>query len=267
MSAVENGMPSHQAGADREKEMSLQNRIALVTGASRGIGRAIAQQLAAQGCIVVGTATSEAGATQISEALAQAGGQGVGMVLDVADSASIEHALAQINQHFGTPALLINNAGITRDTLMLRMKDEDWDKVIATNLTSLFRMSRACIKGMMKERWGRIINIGSVVGHTGNPGQANYAAAKAGLEGFTRALARELGSRHITVNSVAPGFIATDMTHALGEEVQQSLLAQIPLGALGRPEDIAHAVGFLASEAASYITGQTLHVNGGMYMA
>ncbi len=246
--------------------MSLQNRIALVTGATRGIGRAIALQLAAQGCIVVGTATTEAGAAQISESLAAIGAQGVGMRLDVAQPDSVEHALSQINTHFGTPLLLINNAGITRDTLLLRMKDEDWDSVIATNLTSLFRLSRACLKGMMKERWGRIISIGSVVGHTGNPGQANYAAAKAGLEGFTRALAREVGSRHITVNSVAPGFIATDMTHALGEGTRQAMLAQIPLGELGRPEDIAHAVGFLASDAAAYITGQTLHVNGGMYM-
>lgn len=247
--------------------MSLQNRIALVTGASRGIGKAIAWHLAAQGAIVIGTATSEAGAASISDELARAGFQGVGMVLDVSQSASVDHALHQIDQHFGVPLILVNNAGITRDNLMLRMKEDDWDQVINTNLGALFRLSKACLKGMMRERYGRIINIGSVVGSTGNAGQVNYAAAKAGLEGFTKSLAREVGSRHITVNAVAPGFIATDMTHGLSAEQREMMLKQIPLGSLGRPEDIAHAVGFLASDAAEYITGHTLHVNGGMYMA
>ena len=243
-----------------------QVRVAVVTGASRGIGRSIALHLAARGIIVVGTATTEQGATAISDGLAAAGLQGVGMVLDVRSQESVEHAFAQIQTHFGVPVILVNNAGITRDTLMLRMKEHDWDDVINTNLSALYRTVKASLKGMTRERYGRIINIGSVVGSTGNGGQVNYAAAKAGLEGFTRALAREVGSRNITVNTVSPGFIETDMTHDLADEQRQTLLSQIPLGRLGSPEDIAHAVEFLVSDAASYITGQTLHVNGGMYM-
>lgn len=247
--------------------MSVQGKIALVTGASRGIGKAIALELASQGAIVVGTATTGAGAQNISDYLSAQEAQGVGMVLDVGNSESVEHALGQVGVHFGAPLILVNNAGITRDNLMLRMKDDEWESVINTNLNSLYRMTRACLKAMTKERWGRIINISSVVGSTGNPGQANYAAAKAGLEGFTKALAREIGSRNITVNAVAPGFIDTDMTHGLPEAQKIKMLEQIPLGRLGLPEEIAAAVGFLASDKAAYITGTTLHVNGGMYMS
>ncbi|MFN3586685.1 MAG: 3-oxoacyl-ACP reductase FabG [Moraxellaceae bacterium] len=246
--------------------MSIEGKIALVTGASRGIGRAIALELARRGAVVVGTATSEAGADAITDYLKAAGNPGRGLVLNVADAASIESALAEMTASVGAPAILVNNAGITRDNLMLRMKDDEWDDVIATNLTSIYRMSRACLKAMTKERWGRIISISSVVGSMGNAGQANYAAAKAGLEGFSRALAREIGSRNITVNAVAPGFIATDMTHVLSDEQKEKMLATIPAGRLGQPEEIAAAVGFLASAEASYITGVTLHVNGGMYM-
>lgn len=246
--------------------MSIEGKIALVTGASRGIGKAIALELAKRGAVVVGTATSAAGADAITAYLSAAGNSGRGYVLNVADAASVEATLAAIGSEIGAPLVLVNNAGITRDNLMLRMKDEDWDAVIATNLTSIYRMSKACLKAMTKERWGRIISISSVVGSSGNPGQANYAAAKAGLEGFSRALAREIGSRNITVNAVAPGFIATDMTHVLPEEQKEKLLASIPAGRLGQPEEIAAAVGFLASAEASYITGVTLHVNGGMYM-
>ena len=243
---------------------SLQGEIALVTGASRGIGKAIARELAVRGATVGGTATSEAGAEAISEYL---GEQGRGMVLDVTDPASIEAVVKAINDDFGAVTILVNNAGITRDMLMMRMKDEDWEVVIQTNLTSIFRVSRACMRGMMKARRGRIVNIGSVVGSTGNPGQVNYAAAKAGILGLTKSMARELGSRGITVNTVAPGFIDTDMTRELSDEQREALTGQIPLGRLGQPEDIAHAVAFLASDEAGYITGETLHVNGGMFMA
>lgn len=243
----------------------LTGKLALVTGASRGIGRAILERLAKEGAIVIGTATTEGGAQAISDHLTALAAQGVGMVLNVADSDSVEHAMAQIQQHFGTPLILVNNAGITRDNLMMRMKDEEWSEVINTNLTSVYRLSKACLRGMMKERWGRIISVSSVVGAMGNAGQANYAAAKAGLEGFSRALAAEIGSRNITVNAVAPGFIETDMTHVLPEEQKKKLLEQVPVGRLGAPAEIAAAVAFLASDDAAYITGTTLHVNGGMY--
>src|SRR6218665_3021913 len=246
--------------------MSIEGKIALVTGASRGIGKAIALELARRGAVVVGTATTEAGAEAITAYLKEAGNAGRGFALNVAEATSIESTLAAINSEIGAPLILVNNAGITKDNLMLRMKDDEWDGVINTNLTSIYRMSKACLKGMTKERWGRIISISSVVGSMGNAGQANYAAAKAGLEGFSRALAREIGSRNITVNAVAPGFIATDMTHVLPEEQKEKLLASIPAGRLGQPEEIAAAVGFLASAEASYVTGVTLHVNGGMYM-
>lgn len=246
--------------------MSITGKIALVTGASRGIGKAIALELARRGAVVVGTATTEAGAEAITGYLKEAGNSGRGFALNVADPASIEACMAAVSADVGAPVILVNNAGITRDNLMLRMKDDEWDSVINTNLNAIYRMSKACLKAMTKERWGRIISISSVVGSSGNPGQANYAAAKAGLEGFSRALAREIGSRNITVNAVAPGFIATDMTHVLPEEQKEKLLASIPAGRLGQPEEIAAAVGFLASAEASYITGVTLHVNGGMYM-
>ncbi len=246
--------------------MSIEGKIALVTGASRGIGKAIALELAKRGALVVGTATTAAGAESISAYLAEAGNGGRGYALDVSQPSSIEETMAAIVSEVGAPLILVNNAGITRDNLMLRMKDDEWDAVINTNLNAIYRMSKACIKAMTKERWGRIISISSVVGSMGNAGQANYAAAKAGLEGFSRALAREIGSRNITVNAVAPGFIATDMTHVLPEEQKEKLLGSIPAGRLGQPEEIAAAVGFLASAEASYITGVTLHVNGGMYM-
>ena len=247
--------------------MSLQGKVALVTGASRGIGQAIAFELGRQGAIVIGTATSEAGAARIGEALKEQGIQGAGLMLDVASSESVDAVLEQIQKDFGAVAILVNNAGITRDNLMLRMKDEEWFDVINTNLNSLFRLSKAVLRGMTKARWGRIISIGSVVGAMGNAGQANYAAAKAGLEGFSRALAREVGSRSITVNSVAPGFIDTDMTRELPEAQREALLTQIPLGRLGQAEEIAKIVGFLASDGAAYVTGATVPVNGGMYMS
>ena len=247
--------------------MSLQGKVALVTGASRGIGQAIAFELGRQGAIVIGTATSEAGAARIGEALKEQGIQGAGLMLDVASSESVDAVLEQIQKDFGAVAILVNNAGITRDNLMLRMKDEEWFDVINTNLNSLFRLSKAVLRGMTKARWGRIISIGSVVGAMGNAGQVNYAAAKAGLEGFSRALAREVGSRSITVNSVAPGFIDTDMTRELPEAQREALLTQIPLGRLGQAEEIAKVVGFLASDAAAYVTGATVPVNGGMYMS
>lgn len=244
--------------------MSESKQVALVTGASRGIGRAIAQHLAAQGYLVIGTATSESGAAAIGEALAPQGGRGI--VLNVNDGPACEAAVDEIVKTHGGLQVLVNNAGITRDTLAMRMKDEDWDAVLDTNLKAVFRMSRAVMRTMMKQRYGRIISITSVVGASGNPGQANYAAAKAGVAGMTRALARELGSRGITVNCVAPGFIATDMTEVLPEAQKAALLGQIPLGRLGAPEEIAAAVAFLASSGAGYITGTELHVNGGMFM-
>lgn len=244
----------------------LTDQIALVTGASRGIGKAIAQALGKQKAFVIGTATSEPGAQNISEALAASGIKGIGMVLNVSESESVTQCLKRIKDEFGTPDILVNNAGITRDNLLMMMKDEQWDEIINTNLTSIFRMSKAVIRPMMKKRNGRIINISSVVGSTGNPGQTNYSAAKAGLVGFSKSLAREIGSRNITVNTVAPGFIDTDMTRELGEEQRDKLTKQIPLGRLGSAEEVAAAVVFLASPAAAYITGETIHVNGGMYM-
>ena len=246
--------------------MSVTNRIALVTGASRGIGQAIALELGRQGATVIGTATTEAGAEAISGTFAAAGVKGAGKVLNVTAATAVEELIKAIEGEFGAISILVNNAGITRDTLLMRMKDEDWDAVINTNLSSVFRTSKAVLRGMMKARHGRIINIASVVGATGNPGQANYAAAKAGMVGFAKSLAREVGSRGITVNTVAPGFIDTDMTRALTDEQRNALLANIPLGRLGAAQDIANAVAFLASDAAAYITGETLHVNGGMFM-
>ncbi len=245
----------------------LNDQLALVTGATRGIGKAIAIALGKAGARVVGTATKAEGAGQISAYLKAEGLKGHGLVLNVNDSAQVEEALKAVTAEFGDPIILVNNAGITRDTLLLRMKEEDWSAVIDTDLTSVFRLSKACLRGMMKARHGRIINIASVVGATGNPGQANYCAAKAGIIGFTKSLAREVGSRNITVNTVAPGFIDTDMTRALTEEQRGAMLKQIPLDRLGAPEDIAQAVLFLASPGAGYITGETLHVNGGMHMA
>jgi 3-oxoacyl-[acyl-carrier protein] reductase len=245
--------------------MSLQNQTALVTGASRGIGRAIAAELARQGARVIGTATSESGAAAISDWLGASGGRGI--VLDVNDAAQADAAVDAIVKEFGGIGILVNNAGITRDNLAMRMKDEDWDAVLSTNLTAVFRLSRAVLRPMMKAKAGRIIAVTSVVASSGNPGQLNYCAAKAGVEGMTRSLAREIGSRGITVNCVAPGFIETDMTKALTEQQQAAISQQIPLGHMGQPEDVAAAVSFLASPAARYITGVTLHVNGGMYMA
>jgi 3-oxoacyl-[acyl-carrier protein] reductase len=244
--------------------MNLQNQVALVTGASRGIGKAIALELARQGAKVVGTATTEAGAEAITAYLSEFGGKG--MVLNVTDAAQCSAIIDDVTKNVGSIGILVNNAGITQDNLAMRMKDEEWESVIATNLSAVGRLSRAVLRGMMKAKQGRIINITSVVASSGNPGQMNYAAAKAGVEGMGRALAREIGSRNITVNSVAPGFIDTDMTKALGESQHEALLGQIPLGRLGKPEDIAHAVAFLAGPQAAYITGTTLHVNGGMYM-
>ena len=241
----------------------MTKKIALVTGASRGIGKAIAEKLAEDGFFVLGTATSESGAEAISLYL---GDSGKGFILDVSNSESIDEVIKTINDEFGTPAVLVNNAGITKDNLLMRMKDEEWDDIINTNLTSVFRMSKAVLRGMMKAKTGRIINISSVVGSTGNAGQANYAAAKAGMVGFTKSMAKEVGSRNITVNTVAPGFIDTDMTKELNDDIKNNLLASIPLNRLGDPKEIAHAVAFLASPDASYITGETLHVNGGMFM-
>ncbi len=243
----------------------LQAEIALVTGASRGIGAAIADLLAARGATVIGTATTEGGASAIDERLKPLGGHG--RALDVTDGAAVEALIEAIAKEFGAVSILVNNAGITRDNLLLRMKDEDWNVILDTNLSSIFRTSKAVMRGMMKARKGRIINIASVVGVTGNAGQANYAAAKAGIIGFSKSMAREIGSRNITVNVVAPGFIETDMTRALPEEVKAKMLTDIALGRLGSPQDIAEAVAFLASPAAAYITGETLHINGGMHMS
>ena len=240
------------------------NRVALVTGATRGIGKAIAHELATAGHKVIGTATSDAGAATIAENLRAAGGTGIR--LDVSDVEAVRESVAAIVSEHGAPTILVNNAGITRDNLMMRMKDEEWGDVLNTNLNALFTVSKACLRGMTKARWGRIINIYSVVGSMGNAGQANYAASKAGAEGMSRAMAKELGSRSVTVNCVAPGFIATDMTEVLTEEQKALMMGQIPLGRLGAPEEIAKVVAFLASDAGGYITGETIHVNGGMYM-
>ncbi|MGB5326048.1 MAG: 3-oxoacyl-ACP reductase FabG [Pseudomonadales bacterium] len=241
-------------------------RVALVTGASRGIGKAIAEALGRDGFTVIGTATSEAGAGAISSYLAEAGIAGQGYTLDVTNAAQVEQVVKQVGEAFGAPLVVVNNAGITRDNIMLRMKPEEWDDVIDTNLNAAYRVVKACLKGMTRARWGRIINISSVVGSMGNAGQANYAATKAGIAGFGRALARELGSRAITVNTVAPGFIDTDMTRELSEAQRETMAAQIPLARLGQPHEIADVVAFLASDSAAYISGETIHVNGGMYM-
>jgi len=246
--------------------MELENEIALVTGASRGIGLAIALELGRQGATVIGTATSNDGASKIGDTLKAEGIKGQGLVLNVTDQGSIDTALTEIQNAWGTPSILVNNAGILRDNLLMRMKEEEWDELLDTNLKSVFRMSKAVLRGMTKARKGRIVNISSLVGSSGNAGQCNYAAAKAGVMGFTRSLAREVGSRNITVNAVAPGFIDTDMARTLTEAQRAAVLPQIPLGRLGLAEEVAHAVGFLASPRAAYITGATLHINGGMYM-
>jgi 3-oxoacyl-[acyl-carrier protein] reductase len=243
---------------------STESRVALVTGATRGIGKAIAQELAKAGHKVVGTATSDAGADTISTHLAECGGMGIR--LDVSDSEAVKAAVVMITERYGAPTILVNNAGITRDNLMMRMKDDEWADVIGTNLSPLFTVSKACLRGMTKARWGRIVNISSVVAQMGNAGQANYAASKAGAEGMSRAMAKELGSRAVTVNCVAPGFIDTDMTKVLTDDQRSLMLGQIPLGRLGEPEEIAKVVAFLASDSGAYITGETIHVNGGMYM-
>lgn len=241
-----------------------EQKVALVTGASRGIGAAIADALVAAGMVVIGTATSDKGAAVIDERLSAAGG--AGLVLNVTDEVSVSACLETIKERFGVPTVLVNNAGITADNLLMRMKDDEWFSVIDTNLNALYRVCKGAVKGMTRARWGRIINVSSVVGRMGNPGQSNYAATKAGVEGFTRALARELGSRNITVNAVAPGFIETDMTDALGDDAKGTLSAQIPLGRLGGADEVAALVAFLASDGAAYITGETIQVNGGMYM-
>jgi len=247
--------------------MSIEKRVALVTGASRGIGQAIAKELAADGSLtVIGTATTEAGASSISHYFSKWGLDGDGIVMDVSDPVSVEEGVKQVTQAYGAPLILVNNAGVTRDTLMLRMKEDDWGDVINTNLNSVYRVSKAVLRGMTKARWGRIINISSVVAQMGNPGQANYCASKAGIEGFSRSLAQEIGSRGITVNSIAPGFIETSMTDDLAEDVKYRMLEGVPMKRLGQPEEVASLVGFLASNKASYITGETIHVNGGMFM-
>ncbi len=245
----------------------LEGKVALVSGASRGIGQACALELAKLGATVIGTATSNQGAEAITAYVQQGGVKGCGMKLNVTDAAEVVSVIERISKEYGDVAILVNNAGIARDNLLMRMKDEEWDEIIATNLTSVFRLSRAVLRAMTKSRWGRIISIASVVGAMGNAGQTNYSAAKAGIMGFTKSLAREVGSRNITVNCVAPGFIDTDMTRSLPEAQRLALLTHIPLGRLGAAQDIAHVVGFLASDAAGYVTGTTLHVNGGMYMA
>jgi len=247
--------------------MSMTGKVVLVTGASRGIGKAIALKFASQGATVVGTATSDAGADAITAYIQASGATGMGMRLNVGVTAEVDAVVAQIKETYGDVAILVNNAGITKDNLMLRMKGDDWDEVINTNLSSIFRTTKAVLKGMTKARWGRIINISSVVGTMGNGGQANYAASKAGIEGFGRSLAKEIGSRGITVNAVAPGFIQTDMTHDLPEKQREALLSQVPAARLGEASEITETVMFLASDGAAYITGETIHVNGGMYMA
>jgi len=246
--------------------MSIKDKVALVSGASRGIGAAIADQLGAEGAIVIGTATSESGAEKITARFAEKGIKGVGKVLNVTDLESVTDLMAAIKADYEPPAILVNNAGITKDNLLMRMSEDEWFDVVNTNLSAVYRLSKACLRGMMKLRWGRIINISSVVGEMGNAGQSNYAATKAGVAGFARSLAKEVGSRSITVNTVAPGFIDTDMTKVLSEDQKNLMLNQIPLARLGRPEEIAALVNFLASDAGAYITGETIHVNGGMYM-
>lgn len=247
--------------------MSLNGKVALVTGASRGIGRSIALTLGAAGATVIGTATTQSGAENISAYLSEAGVSGSGFALNVTDAEQVVDVIKAITEQYGAPLIVVNNAGITRDNIMMRMKEDEWDSVIDTNLNSVYRVVKACLRGMTKARWGRIINISSVVGTMGNAGQANYAATKAGVEGFSRSMARELGSRSVTVNTVAPGFIDTDMTSGLPDQQKEALLTQIPLARLGLPQEIANVVGFLAGETGSYITGETIHVNGGMYMA
>ncbi len=246
--------------------MSFENKIVLITGASRGIGAAISSVFGEEGAIIIGTATSQSGADKISERLAASGFQGQGMVLNVTDADSVDQLLSDIKSQYGMPSILVNNAGITKDNLLMRMNEDEWFDVVNTNLSAVYRLSKACLRGMMKARWGRIINISSVVGAMGNAGQSNYAATKAGVAGFARALAKEVGSRGITVNTVSPGFIATDMTDVLPEEQKTAMLSAIPVGRLGQPEEIANTVKFLASDGAAYITGENLHVNGGMYM-
>lgn len=247
--------------------MSDENKVALVTGASRGIGRAIAERLCEEDFIVIGTATSDAGAQSISTYLKQLGNGGCGMKLNVTSDDSVAEVVKAVATDFGAPLVLVNNAGITKDNLLMRMKADEWSDVIDTNLNAIYRLSKACLRGMTKARWGRIINITSVVGSMGNPGQSNYAATKAGAEGFSRALAREIGARSVTVNCIAPGFIDTDMTSQLSEDQKNAMLAQVPLGRLGAPEEIGALTAFLCSEAAGYITGETVHINGGMYMS
>jgi 3-oxoacyl-[acyl-carrier protein] reductase len=247
--------------------MSLASKIVLVTGASRGIGAAIADSLGADGAVVIGTATSESGAAKISARFTEKNIQGAGMVLNVTDADSVSGLLKAIQASYGAPQILVNNAGITKDNLLMRMSEDEWFDVINTNLSSVYRLSKACLRGMMKARWGRIINISSVVGSMGNAGQSNYAATKAGVAGFARALGKEVGSRNITVNTVSPGFIQTDMTDELSDEQKALMLSTVPLGRLGQPEEIAAVVNFLADDAAAYITGENIHVNGGMYMA
>jgi 3-oxoacyl-[acyl-carrier protein] reductase len=246
--------------------MPLKDKVAIVTGATRGLGKAIANKLGQQGAIVIGTATSAAGAEAIQKYFDENKIKGKGMVLDVAEQDSVDNLLAEVQKIYGAPAILVNNAGITKDNLLLRMREDEWSDVIDTNLSSIYRLSKGCLKGMMKNRWGRIINISSVSGIAGSPGQSNYAAAKAGMVGFSKSLAQEIASRGITVNVVAPGFIQTDMTDALTDEQKKAILDKVPAGAMGKPDDIAAAVAFLASPEAAYITGETLHVNGGMYM-
>ncbi|MDX2349149.1 MAG: 3-oxoacyl-ACP reductase FabG [Porticoccus sp.] len=245
----------------------MQDKVALVTGASRGIGAAIAMSLGERGATVIGTATSEAGAEKISARFAEQGIKGKGMVLDVASQESIDALMEVVRDEFGAPLILVNNAGITKDNLLMRMKDDEWFDVIDTNLNSIYRLSKACVRGMTKARWGRIINISSVVGAMGNAGQTNYCATKAGVGGFTRSLAKELGPRHITVNAVSPGFIDTDMTKELPDANRDQILSQVPLGRLGQPEEISAVVDFLAGDSGAYITGENIHVNGGMYMS